>query len=266
MPEKTYTKNLTSTKSNINKDPFNQILGNDPKFRAQINMAKEAAKTDLPVMIVGETGVGKELVAKAIHQSSKRKSHPYIGENCSAIPQTLAEGVLFGTEVGGFTGAISRKGVFEQASGGTLLLDELNSMSVFLQSKLLRVLQESYLRRIGGTKDIFFDVRMISALSESPETLIEQGRLRTDLYYRLNVVELRLPPLRERKADIPIYVEAFIEKANETYEASITGIKPDALAQLMEHDYPGNVRELENLIHSAVALSDGKGLLEEDFF
>lgn len=261
-------KNATSEKTeknlSVRKYQFSDIAGNSPGFRAVIDRAEKASENKASVFIYGETGTGKELFAQSIHYGGKRKDRPFIAQNCAAIPENLLEGILFGTSVGGFTGAVDRPGLFEQASGGTLLLDEINSMPIMLQSKLLRVLQEEYIRRIGGKKDIPVDVRIIATVNEPPEKLIREGKLRKDLYYRLNVVNLSIPPLRERKEDIPVLVEKLIEKHSEKFQKDIREISPEALEKLQSYDYPGNVRELENIIMQAVVMADAESVLTEE--
>ena len=172
------------------------MVGENPLFTAAVEKARKAASNNASVFIYGETGTGKELFAQSIHYASSRKDKPFIGQNCAALPQALLEGILFGTSKGGFTGAVDRAGLFEQAKGGTLLLDEISAMPYELQSKLLRVLQEDYIRRVGGTQDIPVDTRIIATVNEDPLKLIGEGKLRKDLYYRLNVVNLSIPPLR----------------------------------------------------------------------
>jgi arginine utilization regulatory protein len=239
---------------------FADIIGENKAFREIIHVAQKAAKTKASVFIYGETGTGKELVAQSIHYDGDRRNGPFLAQNCAALPESLLESILFGTAKGGFTGAVDRAGLFEQANGGTLLLDEISAMPYELQSKLLRVLQEDYIRRIGGTKDVPVDVRIIATVNEEPERLIARGALRKDLYYRLSIVNLNLIPLRQRKDDIPLLTERLLEKQCRRFDRRIAGISPDALEKLMQYDYPGNVRELENVIMSAVSLAD-----ENDF-
>lgn len=235
---------------------FDNLVGETPQFLEVVAKAKRAAGNAASVFIYGETGTGKELFAQSIHFASNRKDKPFLAQNCAALPESLLEGILFGTAKGGFTGAVDRAGLFEQANGGTLLLDEISAMPYNLQSKLLRVLQEDYIRRVGGTKDIPIDVRIIATVNELPMKLIEEGKLRRDLYYRLNVVNLSIPPLRERKDDIPILVDAFLDKYNEKYYKNVEMLEPKALDKLKNYNYPGNVRELENIIIQSVALVD----------
>ncbi len=235
---------------------FEDIIGEDPGFMQAVERAKKATSNTASVFIYGETGTGKELIAQSIHYGGKRHNRPFLAQNCAAIPESLLEGILFGTEKGGFTGAVDRAGLFEQANGGTLLLDEVSAMPYELQSKLLRVLQEKYIRRVGGKKDILVDVRIIATVNEDPRELISSGALRPDLYYRLNVIGITIPPLRERKRDIGVLAESFLKKYNEEYDKEIWMIADSALEKLENYDYPGNVRELENIIMSAVSMSD----------
>lgn len=242
---------------------FSSLIGESPQFKFVVDRAKRAAKTDAAVFIYGETGTGKELFAQSIHHDGIRKGKPFLAQNCAALPESLLEGILFGTAKGGFTGAVDRAGLFEQASGGTLLLDEISAMPYELQGKLLRVLQEDYIRRVGGNRDIPVDVRIIATVNEPAEKLIDKGALRKDLYYRLNIVNLAIPPLRDRKEDIPILVERFLEKHNRRYNKEIWMVSEKALEKLKQYDYPGNVRELENIIMSAVSMADNEHVLHE---
>lgn len=194
---------------NIEKMTFDNIIGDSLEINQQILLAEKAAETDLPVLITGETGTGKELFAKAIHYTSKRRENPFIAENCSAVPKNLFESIFFGTAKGAYTGSCEKTGLFELAQNGTLLLDELNSMPFELQPKLLRTLQEGTVRRLGGYNEISVDVRIIAILNEDPEMLIRRCELRRDLYYRLNVIHIHVPPLREHRKDIPLYVNFF---------------------------------------------------------
>ncbi len=242
---------------------FKDLIGENEQFTQVIEKAGKAAKTDASVFIYGETGTGKELFAQSIHYAGARKNKPFLAQNCAALPESLLEGILFGTAKGGFTGAVDRAGLFEQASGGTLLLDEVSAMPYELQGKLLRVLQEDYIRRVGGSKDIPVDVRIIATVNEPAGKLMAEGALRKDLYYRLNIVNLTLPTLKERKDDIPILVNEFLEKYNARYGKEVWMIADDAMEKLMRHDYPGNVRELENIIMSAVSMADKEHVLTE---
>ncbi len=247
----------------IKKYTFEDIYGENASFKEVVSRAKRAAGNDANVFIYGETGTGKELFAQSIHYASARKDKPFLAQNCAAIPETLLEGILFGTTKGSFTGAMDRAGLFEQANGGTLLLDEISAMPYDLQSKLLRVLQENYVRRIGGNKDIPIAVRIIATVNEPPEELIAAGKLRKDLYYRLNVINISIPPLRERLDDIPILTERFLEKHNKRFGKELWMVADEANSKLQKYDYPGNVRELENIIEQAVSMADREHILTE---
>jgi len=202
-------------------------------------------------LIYGETGTGKELFAKALHLLSARKDKPFIAQNCAAIPVNLLESMFFGTERGGFTGAESKKGLFELADGGTLFLDEINSMDTAMQAKLLKVLEEHKVRRIGGKEDIRFNVRIVCASNEVPERLIEEGRLRSDFYYRVGVVRLWLPPLRERQEDILLLTQHYIDQFNKKMGRNIRGLSQMTQDLFLRWSWPGNVRELKNTIEGA---------------
>ena len=251
------------TRLGIKKYTFEDIYGQNEKFVEVVNRAKKAANNDASVFIYGETGTGKELFAQSIHYAGPRASRPFLAQNCAAIPETLLEGILFGTSKGSFTGAVDRAGLFEQANGGTLLLDEVSAMPYDLQSKLLRVLQENYVRRVGGNKDIPINVRIITTVNEPPEELIEQGKLRKDLYYRINVINLSIPSLRERLDDIQLLAERFLEKFNERFGKELWMVSDDAVKRLQRYDYPGNVRELENIIEQTVSMADREHVLTE---
>ena len=247
----------------IRRYSFEDIWGQNPGFVEVVDRAKRAASVDASVLIYGETGTGKELFAQSIHYGGDRRNKPFLAQNCAAIPEPLLEGMLFGTAKGGFTGAVDRAGLFEQANGGTLLLDEISAMPYDLQSKLLRVLQENYIRRIGGTKDIPVDVRIIATVNESPEDLMAHGKLRKDLYYRLNIVNISIPPLRERPGDVMVLAERFLEKHNKRFNKELWMISDAAAKRLRSYEYPGNVRELENIIEQAVAMADREHVLSE---
>jgi arginine utilization regulatory protein len=231
---------------------FDHIIGKSPAIQEVIEFAKRAARTSSYVLIVGETGTGKELFAQSIHHASNRFSAPFISQNCAALPDNLIESLLFGTKRGAFTGAVDTPGLFEQANGGTLLLDEINSLNLNLQAKLLRVLQEKMIRRVGDTKDTAVDVRVIANINEDPIDAIANDHLRKDLYYRLGVVTLFVPPLRERKEDIPLLVKHFIEKYNARFQMNVKGLSEDVTQSFMEYDWLGNVRELEHIIEAAM--------------
>ena len=261
--QKGNTEPVENRKKTIKRYTFDDIQGQNDDFQLALNRAKKAADNDASVFIYGETGTGKELFAQSIHYCGKRKNKPFLAQNCAAIPESLLEGILFGTSKGGFTGAVDREGLFEQANGGTLLLDEISAMPYELQGKLLRVLQEDYIRRVGGMKDIPVDVRIIAIVNEPPEDLIAQGKLRSDLFYRLCVVNIEIPSLRERMDDIQILAEGFLEKFNKKFNKEIWMISDGALKKLKNHSYPGNVRELENIIEQAVSMSDNEHALTE---
>lgn len=244
---------------------FHNIVGNSEPFKKTIEIAKRASKTDASVFIYGETGTGKELIAQSIHFDGIRKDKPFIAQNCAAIPDSLLEGLLFGTAKGGFTGAVDREGLFEQASGGTLLLDEINSMPYDTQAKLLRVLQEGYVRRVGGTKDIPIDVRIIASSNELPEEIVGSGKIRKDLYYRLNIININIPPLRERKDDVLILSEKFIEKYNKKFNKDVWILSDKSKEKLLNYDFPGNIRELENIIMGAISLLDDEHVITDNY-
>lgn len=233
------------------------LVGEDNKMREIKELIRHIAKTDATVLITGETGSGKEVVSKEIHDKSNRKDMPYIKVNCAAIPDTLIESELFGYEKGAFTGAQNKEklGMFEIANGGTILLDEIGEMPLNLQSKLLRVLQEKEIMRLGGTKSIKIDVRVIAATNQNLKELIEKGKFREDLFYRLNVVPIKIPSLRERQNDIPILAHMFLEKFNTKYgkNKSFDNI---AIRTLQNYDWPGNVRELQNVIERLLVIDD----------
>ncbi|MGG3470766.1 sigma 54-interacting transcriptional regulator [Neobacillus pocheonensis] len=243
-------------KGNMNKSStrytFDKIIGHSPAIREVIEAAKRASRTSSYVLIVGETGTGKELFAQSIHNASSRLSAPFISQNCAALPDNLIEGLLFGTKRGAFTGATDHPGLFEQAEGGTLLLDEINSLNLNLQAKLLRVLQEKMIRRIGDTKDTPVDARVIANINEDPIDAIANNHLRKDLYYRLGVVTIFIPPLRDRKEDIPLLVEHFIEKYNERFQMNVKGLSEEVTQSFLEYEWHGNVRELEHIIEAAM--------------
>lgn len=232
--------------------PFEQFIGKNPVFREAVDMAKVAAKGPSSVMLVGETGTGKDLFARAIHEYGSRAGKEFIAINCSAIPETLLEGTLFGTTKGAFTGAVDKSGLLEHASGGTIFLDEITSMPLFLQAKLLRVLQDHSVRRVGALNEKKIDLRIISASNISPAQAVSEGILRADFYYRLGVVQIRIPPLRERPEDIPYLVDHFLKTISARFGKKVKGVCPGVLSALQKRDWPGNVRELEHIIESAL--------------
>jgi Nif-specific regulatory protein len=228
-------------------------------MQAVYDLIAKVAKSDTTVLIRGESGVGKELVAHAIHYNSLRASRPFIKVNCAALPETLIESELFGHEKGAFTGAIyQRKGRFELAAGGTIFLDEVGDFSPSTQIKLLRVLQEKEFERVGGTGTIKTDVRVIAATNRDVENLIAEGKFRQDLYYRLNVFSIHVPPLRERKTDILLLADHFVEKYSRAHHKDVQRISTPAIDMLMSYHWPGNVRELENCMERAVVVSNDK--------
>lgn len=244
----------SQTKTGIRQYRFEELIGKSPVYLEAINIARRAAKSSSSVLIYGDTGTGKELFAQSIHFEGVRSSKPFIAQNCAAIPETLLESLLFGTSKGAFTGAQDRPGLFEQASGGTLFLDEINSMPIGLQAKILRVLQESYVRRIGGQKDIPIDVRIIAATNESPAKLIEEGHFRKDLYYRLNVMSIKIPSLNERVDDIPILVKHFLSEYNLKLKKDVWMVSEEIMEAFKNYKWEGNIRELKNFIESAMNL------------
>jgi DNA-binding NtrC family response regulator len=244
---------------------FYQILGKSKSIQAVFDLIRRVADSPTNVLITGESGTGKELVAKAIHYNSDRKDAPFIPVNCAAIPEQLLESELFGHMRGAFTDAkMDKRGLFEEAQKGTLFLDEISELPLILQAKILRAIQEKEIRRVGATKPISVDVRIIAATNLNLGEEVKSRRFREDLYYRLNVIELKLPPLRERREDIPLLVEAFLKKCGEVRGKEVKGVGEAALAMLMDYAWPGNVRELENVIERAVTLSRGDKISPDD--
>lgn len=227
---------------------FDDIIAVNENMRQIKEYIKVVSSCDLPVMIYGETGTGKDVFAQAIHSESARRDKPFITQNCAAIPETLLESVLFGTAKGAFTGAVESKGLLELADGGTLFLDELNSMPLYLQSKLLRVLQGGTFRSLGSASEKHVDVKIIAALNQDPIQAISSGHLRQDIYYRLSIMSISIPPLRERTEDIQTFVECFIQRHNQTFHKDIHYVSQDLIQQLKAYSWPGNVRELEHII------------------
>jgi DNA-binding NtrC family response regulator len=237
---------------------FGSLIGNSPEMRKIYQVVEQAAPTSASVLITGESGTGKELVAQTIHQLSPRAGFPFIAINCAAIPETLLESEIFGHEKGAFTGAADRRqGCFELADRGTLFLDEIGEMTPATQVKLLRVLQERSFRRLGGRTEQSVDVRVIAATNVDPVEAVAKGKLREDLYYRLNVFAFRLPTLRERKEDLPLLVQAFINEFATRNQKSISGVDQQAMRMLEHYQWPGNVRELRNVIERATILAPG---------
>jgi DNA-binding NtrC family response regulator len=236
-----------------------ELIGESPSMQEIFSLLRQVAPTTASVLITGESGTGKELVARAIHTLSPRSAGPFVAVNCAALPESLMESELFGHEKGAYTGAVERRaGCFEQAQNGTLLLDEIGEMPLATQAKLLRVIEENKVRRLGGAADIPISVRVLAATNRSPQKAIEEKHLREDLYYRLNVFHVPLPPLRDRKSDIPSISAALIRDLNRKHSCRITGLSPEVLEQFQQANWPGNVRELRNLIERAVIVA-GEG-------
>jgi DNA-binding NtrC family response regulator len=244
---------------------FENIIGDSEKIQKVFEVIEKVADTDSTVLILGESGTGKELIAKAIHYNSYRRDKPFVPVNCAAIPSELLESELFGHEKGAFTNAIRmRIGRFELANGGTVFLDEIGDMNPLLQSKLLRVLQERQFERVGGIKTIKTDIRILAATHQNLKMLVQQRKFREDLYYRLNVIPIEIPPLRERKMDIPLLTHHFLEQFNKRKKKKIRGIREEAMARLTQYEWPGNVRELENTIERVIILLDGDEVTSQD--
>ncbi|MEJ5330452.1 MAG: sigma-54 dependent transcriptional regulator [Desulfobaccales bacterium] len=241
------------------------IISQSPRMAELVNLAARIAPTQASVLILGETGTGKELFARLIHQLSPRAGRPFVALNCAAIPETLLESELFGHERGAFTGAMQRRlGRVEQAHGGTLFLDEVGEIPSSIQVKLLRFLQEREFQRLGGERPLKADVRLISATNRDLEALMRQGSFREDLFYRLNVVTLKIPPLRERREDIPPLIDHFLQCFARDNRKAIAGLSREARDLLIKYDYPGNVRELENILERAVVIARGNVITRED--
>ena len=243
---------------------FANIIARSGKMRSVLDVVTRIAKLDSTVHLHGESGTGKELIAKAIHLASDRKDKPFVALNCAALPETLLESELFGHEKGAFTGAVkSTRGLFTQAHGGTLFLDEIGDMPLSTQSKLLRVLQERQFYPVGSEVPTEIDVRVIAATNKDLEELVKKGVFRDDLFYRIHVIPIYLPPLRERKEDIVPLVEHFLKKCSQQMKKDVKGVTPEALRKLMLHDWPGNVRELENTVEYSVAMTKKEFVTEE---
>jgi len=242
------------------------IITKNPRMEEILALTRDIASLRSTVLICGDSGTGKELIARAIHYSGERAEKRFVSVSCAALTETLLESELFGHEKGAFTGAEGQtKGKFELADGGTIFLDEIGDISPKLQADLLRVLQERRFYRVGGTEEVSVDVRVIAATNKNLAKEVQQGCFRDDLYYRLNVIEIRIPPLRERREDIPLLAEHFVERIASELGKDITGISGGALKLLIEHDWPGNVRELENVIERAIVTSHNGTLVESDF-
>ena len=237
------------------------LVGGCPGMQQVFSLIQQVAPSKAPVLVTGESGTGKELVARAVHQLSPRHDGPFVAINCAALPETLMESELFGHEKGAFTGALERRaGCFELAQHGTLLLDELGEMPVGTQAKLLRVLEDSCVRRLGGKTEMAVDVRVIASTNKVVEEALRKGELREDLYYRLNVFQITLPPLRQRNGDVPLLVEALLQNLNQKHETRVVDVHPEVAEQFKRYSWPGNVRELRNVLERAVILA-GEGTI-----
>ena len=249
----------------VTRESFEGMLGTSPQIQEVFTSIRKVATTDAPILIIGENGTGKELVAQAIHRQSPRKEHPFVAINCGAIPETLLESELFGHEKGAFTGAhIQRKGRVESAQGGTLFLDEIGELSTALQVKLLRFLQEHRIERIGGREEIFVDSRVIAATNTDLEQAMKEGRFREDLYYRIGVVVIALPPLCDREGDTLLLANDLLQRYAAESKKKISGFTAKAIRCLETHNWPGNVRELENRIRRAIIMAEGAKVTPED--
>ncbi|NWG04711.1 MAG: PEP-CTERM-box response regulator transcription factor [Syntrophaceae bacterium] len=252
-------------KQQLRVESFEGMLGTSSKMQEVFSSIRKVATTDVPVLIVGESGTGKELVARAIFKNSSRWEYPFVVINCSAIPETLLESELFGHEKGAFTGAhIQRKGRFEMAQGGTLFLDEIGELSLPLQVKLLRFLQEQKIERVGGREGILVDARVLTATNKDLSQAIKEGKFREDLYYRLCVVTITLPPLREREGDVLLLATALLQKYADENKKSINGFTPQAIETIKTYSWPGNIRELENRLRRAVIMAENKKVTPMD--
>jgi two-component system response regulator PilR (NtrC family) len=243
---------------------FSNIIGRSELMLDVFRMVETVAQTNSTILITGESGTGKDLVARAIHYNSLRREHPFVALNCGGVPETLLESELFGHMRGAFTGAdTNKKGLMEVAEKGTIFLDEIGEMNAAMQVKLLRVLQDRRFRRLGGTEEVQADIRVVAATNQDLDKLVAEGKFREDLFYRVNVIQMRLPPLRDRREDIPLLAEHFLSKYSERMDKPVHGISNEAIALLQAYGWPGNVRELENVIERAVALERSPTVLSE---
>lgn len=258
------TENRVLKKELGKENSFQNIVGNSDSMHRIFDLVRRVSQAPTNVLVTGESGTGKEVVAKAIHYNGPLKERPFVTINCGAIPENLMESEMFGHKKGSFTGAvIDKSGLFEVADGGTLFLDEVGELPLSIQVKLLRAIQERIIRRVGATDDIKVDVRIIAATNRDLEKMVNDGTFRQDLYYRLNVIQIKTPSLRERRDDIPLLANHFLKKYNERLGKNIGGISQEAMEMLKKYDYPGNVRELENIIERTVALEAGSTILPE---
>jgi DNA-binding NtrC family response regulator len=242
-----------------------EILGGAPAMQRVLETVTRVADADASVLIMGESGTGKELVANALHDKSRRRDGPWIKINCAALPKDLIESELFGHTRGSFTGATTEKsGLLEEAHKGSLLLDEITEMPIDLQAKLLRVLEERVVRRLGGTKSVPVDFRLVSSTNRHPDLAVKEGRLRQDLYFRINTVTIQIPPLRDRREDIPILVKAFFDRYRARHARPVDGIEPEAYRRLLAYSWPGNVRELQHALERAVLVSRTRSITIDD--
>ncbi len=249
----------------LKNEGLDAIVGETPALREVFRLIEKIAPTHSTVLIRGESGTGKELVARAIHRKSQRAPKAFFALNCAALPENLLESELFGHERGAFTGADSRKiGLFEAASNSTLFLDEIGDLTLPLQGKILRVLQEREIRRVGGNETIPIDVRVVTATHRDLEAMMKAGQFREDLFYRLNVIPIHLPPLRDRVPDIPALVNRFVEKANASHGMGVTSVDPEVIDLLCRYSWPGNIRQLESVVERAVLLSEGNRIIPTD--
>jgi DNA-binding NtrC family response regulator len=245
---------------------FGDLIGGSPAMTMVKRLGERAAKSSIPILISGESGVGKEVIARAVHGSSERAGKPFVAVNCGAIPENLVESILFGHEKGSFTGATDKHlGKFQEANGGTLFLDEVGELPLDIQVKLLRALQESEIDAVGGKRPIKVDVRIVSATNRDLSLAVKEGRFREDLYYRLNVFPIEAPALRERKEDVPALVDCFVKRFNVEEGKTVVGATPETMAYLAAFDWPGNVRQLENAVYRAIVLADAPYLQPHDF-
>lgn len=264
VERKALARHVANLKSSISRVTFDEIVTNSPVMKSVLDLTRQMCGNESRVLIIGETGTGKELIARAIHDNGTRKEMPFVAVNCAAIPESLIESELFGYEQGAFSGATKqKKGRFELASCGTIFLDEISSLSLEVQAKLLRVLQEGTFERLGSERTRRVDVRVISATNHDIPTLIKEGKFREDLYFRLNVVPIALPPLRERKEDIPLLAGHFLKRFNEKFHKKIKGFSKQAISALMQYNWPGNVREFENLVERMAVLEEEREIGHE---